>query len=70
MEIFKIENLAFTYTLSQKKALDGITLTVNSGDFIVLCGKSGCGKSTFLRHLKPSISPKGEKTGKVDFMYF
>ena len=68
MEIFRIENLEFTYPLTQKKALDGVTLTVNSGDFIVLCGKSGCGKSTLLRQLKPSISPKGEKSGKVYFL--
>lgn len=31
------------------KALGGINLTVEDGDFVCLVGPSGCGKSTFLR---------------------
>jgi len=30
-------------------AVDGINLTVNDGEFMVLLGPSGCGKTTFLR---------------------
>lgn len=33
------------------KALDGITLTVEDGEFISIVGPSGCGKTTFLRIL-------------------
>jgi multiple sugar transport system ATP-binding protein len=31
------------------KAVDGITLTINDGEFMVLVGPSGCGKTTLLR---------------------
>ncbi|MEQ1474168.1 MAG: ATP-binding cassette domain-containing protein, partial [Candidatus Acidiferrum sp.] len=30
------------------RALDGITLDVESGHFVTLVGRSGCGKSTLL----------------------
>jgi len=67
MEIFKIENLTFKYPTSDGCALKDISLSINQGDFVTVCGNSGSGKSTLLRMLKPTISPKGEKTGKVLF---
>lgn len=67
MEKIKTENLTFCYPDTDKKALDNINITINSGEFVVICGKSGCGKSTFLRMLKPLIAPNGEKKGTVYF---
>src|SRR5215471_6214249 len=32
-------------------AVDGVSLTIDSGEFLVLVGPSGCGKSTLLRML-------------------
>ena len=31
------------------KALQDIDLTVEDGEYVLLCGKSGCGKTTLLR---------------------
>src|SRR5689334_4823841 len=31
------------------RAVDGVDLTIGSGEFLVLVGPSGCGKSTLLR---------------------
>jgi NitT/TauT family transport system ATP-binding protein len=39
----------FAHDSHNLKALDGINLKVESGDFVCLVGPSGCGKSTFLR---------------------
>ena len=67
MEIFKVENVSFTYPNRTAKALDTINFTVNQGEFILLCGKSGCGKTTLLRLLKPSLAPHGEISGSIYF---
>ena len=65
MEIFRVENLTFKYPDSQKNALENVSFNVNKGEFLLLCGKSGCGKTTLLRLLKPELSPHGEKSGVV-----
>ena len=63
----KIENLSFQYSLSDSCSLHGIDLEINEGEYIVLCGKSGCGKTTLLKRLKPAVSPKGKQEGKIYF---
>ncbi|MDR0468635.1 MAG: ATP-binding cassette domain-containing protein, partial [Peptococcaceae bacterium] len=67
MEIYKIQNLTFTYPTRGVPALFDVDLTVGRGEFITLCGPSGCGKTTLLRHLKPSATPFGEKSGTIAF---
>lgn len=64
---FKINNLSFSYPESKKQALKNINLTINQGEFIVVCGKSGGGKSTLLRMLKPELTPHGTKKGDITF---
>lgn len=60
MEILHIENLSFKYPKTENNAVDSVSLNVGSGDFIVICGESGCGKTTLLKLLKKS-SPLLEK---------
>ena len=67
MEIVKIEKLTFKYPSADRYAIKDLSLTVNSGEFVTVCGKSGCGKSTFLRQLKPLLSPHGERAGEIFF---
>ena len=67
MELFKVENLTFSYPQQKKKALDEVTFNIQSGEFVVVCGKSGCGKSTLLRHFKTALTPFGLRRGMVSF---
>ena len=67
MESFKIENLSFTYPSGGDRVLDNINFTVNQGEFVLICGRSGCGKTTLLRLLKSSISPFGNISGNILF---
>ncbi|MCL1805960.1 MAG: ATP-binding cassette domain-containing protein, partial [Clostridiales bacterium] len=67
MEIYRIENLTFTYPSREQPALDGVSMAVGRGEFVTLCGPSGCGKTTLLRQLKPSTAPHGDKVGEIFF---
>ncbi len=48
-----------------KKILDNIHLTVNDGEFVLLCGESGCGKTTLTR-LVNGLIPHFVKDVEVD----
>ena len=49
--MLKIENVYKTFnpgTINEKKALNGINLVLNEGDFVTVIGGNGAGKSTML----------------------
>lgn len=66
-ELININSFSFAYPNSDILALSDITLDICYGEFVTLCGKSGCGKSTFLRSLKPVLAPYGQREGKIYF---
>lgn len=68
MAHFEIKNLSFSYpTAGGRKALDDINLTIERGQYVTFCGRSGCGKTTLLRQLKSALAPHGKRTGEILF---
>ncbi len=65
MELFTLQDLSFLYPGAAGLAVRHVTLSVCAGDFVVLCGETGCGKTTLLRMLKRGIAPYGETTGEI-----
>ncbi len=60
-----IRELSFSYPNSDAKVLNNINLEITEGEMLLICGKNGSGKSTFLRQLKKEIIPVGKRTGEV-----
>lgn len=70
----EVENLYFSYAGKREKnkkyAVDGVSLTIEEGDFFGIIGQTGSGKSTFVQHLngllKPSDGRGRIKIGEYD----
>ncbi len=59
------KDVSFTYQSSTAPALQNVTLEIRPGECVLLCGRSGCGKTTFSRLLN-GLAPafySGELTG-------
>lgn len=53
--VIKIENLSRAF--GSKRVLNGISLTIDKGESLVIIGQSGCGKSVLLKHLNRLLKP-------------
>ncbi len=52
-----IEIINLTKSFSSSAVLDNLNLVINSGEVIVIIGRSGCGKSVLLKHIIGLIEP-------------
>lgn len=75
MDILDVQKLTFAYpdTIAEyggvylEPALKEASFCVAQGDFLVILGSSGCGKTTLLKLLKPVLAPHGKKSGSIFF---
>ncbi|MDR0405400.1 MAG: ATP-binding cassette domain-containing protein, partial [Clostridiales bacterium] len=67
MESYSVKNLTFAYPERAVAVLRDLSFSIGEGQFVALCGASGCGKTTLLRQLKPSIAPHGVRSGEILF---
>ena len=67
--MLKLENIHKTFhagTVNQKIALDGLSLTLNDGDFVTVIGGNGAGKSTLLNTIAGTFPvDSGPKSGRA-----
>lgn len=61
--LFEVKDLSKSYT-ADKKALDSVSFTANTGELITIIGSSGAGKSTLLRCINRLIEPS---SGSIKF---
>lgn len=69
MPLYKVENLTYCYPEAEKAALNHINLEIREGEFILVAGGSGSGKSSLARALAGLIPDfyGGRVGGKVYF---
>ncbi|MDR1560362.1 MAG: energy-coupling factor transporter ATPase [Clostridiales bacterium] len=58
--ILEIKDISFIYNQGsafEKKALDGVSMSITRGEFIGLIGHTGSGKSTLIQHFNALLTP-------------
>ncbi len=68
MALINIENLKYRYPGYEQLALDDISLTIERGEFIGICGRNGAGKSTLSQAIIGLVPQfyKGAYGGRVE----
>lgn len=66
--MIKLTNVSFTYAGQMSGNLRDLNLTIQAGECVLLCGRSGCGKTTVTRLINGLIPHffAGELTGQVE----
>ena len=67
MALVRIDGINFTYAGAKKSALINASLEINEGEYVLLTGASGCGKTTLIRQIKPELTPAGARQGSIAY---
>ena len=60
--MIRFENVSFSYAGNAQEGLEPVDLTIEDGECILLCGRSGCGKTTFTRLINGLTDRRAECT--------
>ncbi|SEP89191.1 ECF-type riboflavin transporter, S component [Lachnospiraceae bacterium RM5] len=63
MSFIEVKNFSFSY--DENNIINDLSFNANEGEFVLLSGKSGCGKTTFLKHFKSILRPFGKISGRI-----
>lgn len=63
MEAVRFDNVKFAYSDGGENAVNGVTLSVQEGEFIAVLGRNGSGKSTLAKLINALLTPT---EGKVE----
>lgn len=67
MEALAVRDLTVTSPECDAPVLTDVSFRLEQGDFAVICGATGCGKTTLLRMLKRELTPLCTQQGSVTF---
>ncbi|MCL2134787.1 MAG: ATP-binding cassette domain-containing protein [Candidatus Bathyarchaeota archaeon] len=67
MSVIKINDLVYTYPGASKPSIDGVSLTIEKGEFVLITGPSGCGKTSLCRTFNGLVPHfyKGDLSGQI-----
>ena len=67
MAIIETKNLTYTYPGGTKPSINGVSINVKKGEFVLITGPSGCGKTTLCRCFNGLIPHfyQGELKGEI-----
>ena len=54
-------NVSKKFSKTRTNAIDGVSLTINEGEFVTIIGSSGCGKTTLLKLINRLYEPDNGK---------